>query len=180
MVNYGGKEVFMTNAKITITRGATCKCCGNNIIGEVVKANIALGKTAYIHPECATLGGEPLAEFNDNGGSTHYFDVDLFGMFGDDGFGDALAWAIYARSLGFKTKSPDYYATPKTVTPRIGGFWVSANADKMPAQSISKALKALKIPGVSIMVNHKEFRTLDEALWYIKHITNGNSHEDIK
>ena len=142
------------------TAGATCKCCGMELRGNCIVANATRGKLMYMHENCATITGSPLAKFNDNGGSTHYFTVTMYRPFEGDVDG-AMAWAMFARSAGFSANG------------NANGVEIRGD---VPAQSLKKLLKNLN--PMIFSINKKLFfdDEIEMAMKYIQRITNGNSH----
>lgn len=142
-------------------RPAMCPVCTTLFTGDAVVVPVIRGKLAYIHAGCEgkALTGKAFQPFNKNGGSTHAFTVTVHTTV--TGKDDRTAWAVYMRSAGFDTR---------TVANNV-----KAEAT-VPAQSISKILRTLFKACKSVDIDGRNFKSLEDALKYIKSVTNGNSH----
>ena len=144
-----------------IKKTARCPICLREFTGDAVIIPAVRGKRLYIHAGCEKnlLTGAPFTPFNTTGGSTHDFNVVVHTT--AKGSDSRSAWAGYMRSTGFST--------------RTGGCNIRAEGT-VPAQSISKVLRTLFKMCKSVDIDKRKFKTLDEALKYVKSVTHGNSH----
>lgn len=171
VVKYHGKEENMnTNTnnnnsanieRRTIKRPATCPVCTKMFTGDAVIIPTVRGKLAYIHAGCEgkSLTGKAFQPFNENGGSTHSFNVVVHTTATDKD--TRTAWAVYMRSCGFDT--------------RTGVNNILATAT-IPAQSISKVLRTIFKGCKSVDINGEKFKELETALEYVRKTTHGNNH----
>ena len=148
-------------ARRAIKRAATCPVCTRLFTGDAVIVPAVRGKLAYIHAGCEkdALTGVAFQPFNTTGGSTNYFSVTVHTTAKNKD--DRITWAVYMRSAGFDV--------------RTGVNNIVATAD-VPAQSISKTLRTLFKACNAVDIDGAKFKTLDEALKYVKSVTHGNSH----
>ena len=144
-----------------VRRPARCPLCGNAFKGDGIVITVIGNKTKYMHPKCAkeNLSGAALMPFNDNGGSTHYFDVKIH-MTAINA-AELYGWVYYLRYCGFDTK--------------VGVNRILATGDA-PAQSLSKILQTVYTAAKSVDIDGRKFKTYEEAEKYINPITGGNSH----
>ena len=146
-----------------IKRDAVCPICGTTFTGDAVVVPIVRGKRVYLHAGCEkdALTGAALFPFNTHGGSVNTFKV-IVHTHGKDA-DERVARAMYLRSVGFDVKS--------------GSYLVRGEAT-VPAQSISKVLRTVYQTCKSVDIDGAKFKTLDEALKYVKSVTHGNSHSN--
>ena len=128
-----------------IKRPATCPICTKLFTGDAVIVPAIRGKLAYIHAGCEkdALTGKAFQPFNTNGGSTNYFDVKVHTTAKNKD--DRITWAVYMSSAGFDV--------------RTGVNNIVATAD-VPAQSISKTLRALFKACNTVDINGEKFKEL--------------------
>ena len=146
-----------------IKRDAVCPICNTTFRGDAVVIPIVRGKRVYIHAGCEkdALTGAALFPFNTHGGSVNTFKVVVHthGTNADE----RVARAMYLRSVGFDVKS--------------GSYLIRGEAT-VPAQSISKVLRTVYQTCKAVDIDGAKFKTLDEALKYVRSVTHGNSHNN--